>query len=265
MLLRQPMTLLLFLVVSTLSVTVSVEALGQSSDQADVDTSQDSTRATATGHERRRDRYASTDRGFLHSRAQTQPQGSWTFNNYEVVFMGVTYGITDDTQLSLTGPLTWASESAGGGVLQLKHALIRDEEKVVSVRAIGGLYGSFDSSFWWPPLAGLGISADFMATPDSPVVLSAGSTFMYIDDGGDPYLMTLEASAFVALASHFQLGLEFILPTEVELWSMTFGMRFAGSHLALDLALLWPLFDLGPHLGPFNVIGIPFGSLTLRL
>src|SRR5262249_58632803 len=42
------------------------------------------------------------DRGFLLPTAMTQPAGSVTYNNYELLLHGVTYGITDRVQASVT-------------------------------------------------------------------------------------------------------------------------------------------------------------------
>src|SRR3954468_1320806 len=42
------------------------------------------------------------DRGFLLPTAMTQPAGSVTYNNYELLLHGVTYGITDRVQGSVT-------------------------------------------------------------------------------------------------------------------------------------------------------------------
>src|SRR5581483_1988102 len=42
------------------------------------------------------------DRAFIQPTAMTQPAGSVTYNNYELLLHGVTYGITDDVQATLT-------------------------------------------------------------------------------------------------------------------------------------------------------------------
>ncbi len=42
------------------------------------------------------------DRGFLLPTAMTQPAGSVTYNNYELLLHGVSYGITDRVQASVT-------------------------------------------------------------------------------------------------------------------------------------------------------------------
>src|SRR5262249_54443327 len=42
------------------------------------------------------------DRGFLLPTAMTQPAGSVTYNNYELLLHGVTYGITDRVQGTVT-------------------------------------------------------------------------------------------------------------------------------------------------------------------
>ena len=53
-----------------------------------------SARATATD--------PNIDRGFLLPTAMTQPAGSVTYNNYELLLHGITYGITDRVQVSVT-------------------------------------------------------------------------------------------------------------------------------------------------------------------
>jgi hypothetical protein len=48
------------------------------------------------------------DRGFLLPTAMTQPQGTLTYNNYELILHGVSYGLTDRVQLTATvlSPIT---------------------------------------------------------------------------------------------------------------------------------------------------------------
>ena len=48
------------------------------------------------------------DRGFLLPTAMTQPAGTLTYNNYELLLHGITYGLTDRVQLSATvlSPIT---------------------------------------------------------------------------------------------------------------------------------------------------------------
>jgi hypothetical protein len=42
------------------------------------------------------------DRAWLSPTALTQPKGSWAFNDYELFFVGATYGVTDSFQISAT-------------------------------------------------------------------------------------------------------------------------------------------------------------------
>ena len=49
-----------------------------------------------------RGRDASIDRGFLTAHAETIGEGQWAFNAYELIFIGLTYGFTDDIQASIS-------------------------------------------------------------------------------------------------------------------------------------------------------------------
>ena len=54
------------------------------------------------------------DRVWLTPTALTQPKGSWSFNDFELMFLGMTYGVTDTVQVSAK---TWVLVDADQPVL----------------------------------------------------------------------------------------------------------------------------------------------------
>lgn len=62
------------------------------------------------------------DRGFLLPTALTQPAGSVTYNNYELLLHGLTYGVTDRIQATLTvlSPITTDMPFVGFGAVKVQ-------------------------------------------------------------------------------------------------------------------------------------------------
>src|SRR5215471_11701396 len=86
------------------------------------------------------------DRGFLLPTAMTQPAGSLTYNNYELLLHGLTYGVTDRIQATLTvlSPITTDMPFVGFGAL--KARIVATDRLHVALQGTLGYMHDFNSS-----------------------------------------------------------------------------------------------------------------------
>ena len=75
----------------------------------------------------------SNDRGLVFPHAGTIGGGEWALNNYELFFLGLTYGFDDATQVSLTTLLPLFQGMPTILLLQVKRHLVRSPTTLVSV------------------------------------------------------------------------------------------------------------------------------------
>jgi hypothetical protein len=81
-----------------------------------------------------RHRDASIDRGFTTGHAETIGKGKWAFNSYELFLAGLTYGLTDDLQLSFTTLLPITSDVPLLIGLSPKLVVHRSDRVVAAIR-----------------------------------------------------------------------------------------------------------------------------------
>ncbi len=229
----------------------------------------------SAGHLARR-RDASADRGFISSRAETVFEGEATVNSYELFFLGVTYGITDDIQVSGTTFLPITTDIPLLGLFQGKFVLHRGERVTVSARAnlnviapqeVDDFVGTFggglmvdyylDDSGRFALHGGFGANAVFGSLGDSAIELANGAA------------ISLELGASAALGNSVKLIFDALIPAastdqgfEVATFGLvTYGVRFFGESLAADLGFLRPVGDI--DLDGF-VLGIPYVAFSAR-
>ena len=206
------------------------------------------------------------DRGFILPTAMTQPAGSITYNNYELLLHGVSYGITDRWQLSATVLAPIVREMPFVGFASLKGQIYRGERLHLALQgSLGGAASTGDSRDGIM-MGGLGALASLCVRQDCSSLLSASATYQFFGgssdtDGGLIYGVSLVhrvgrhvkllgelASASVIDANEF--GRDALL---------SYGVRFYGGSLASDIGFMKPL---GTDIG--FLMGIPFASVSYR-
>ncbi len=212
------------------------------------------------------------DRGFILPTAMTQPKGSLTYNNYELVFHGLTYGITDDLQISGTvlAPLTKDFPFIGFG--SLKGRLVRAERfhlsLLGSVTYATGISGSDDDNFY---TLGAGGFASFCLNSDCSSLLNAQLSYQLADASGAPsvaHLFVYGGSAVIRLSKHVKLLGEVTSAgggVDGEFESLdaalfSYGVRFHSGSIAGDVGFIKPVFDSDDEL----LFGIPFINFSYR-
>jgi hypothetical protein len=221
------------------------------------------------------------DRGFLLPTAMTQPRGSITYNNYELLLHGVTYGITDDVQGSLTilSPIVRDMPFVALGAL--KWRLFHNDRVHVAVQASGGYMNfranSADNAF----SVGTGAFASFCLREDCSSLLSVSATYQLFMAqirtlNGDPVLarthgLVYGASLVHRVASHVKLLAEVSSASSHTATSgfenlggvlASYGVRFHSNNLAADVGFVRPILSDGG--GDAFLMGVPFINVSYR-
>lgn len=229
---------------------------------------------------RNRKEDASVDRGFFNSHAETLRQGDIAVNSYELLLLGVSGGVTDKLELSLTTLLPIVSEMPTMLLLQGKYAFLRDEKTTVSVR---GNFSYFKNN------------ADCDGECDASLMLFGGAVAVdrFLDDAGrfalhgalqvqgavgsyegdvsmaDGALIAIEGGATARVTRRFKLLVDLLLPAAysngdfevADAALFTYGMRFHGEELAADLGFIRPIGDVDTG---SLVMGFPWVAFTAR-
>jgi hypothetical protein len=207
------------------------------------------------------------DRGLVLPTAMTQPAGSVTYNNYELLLHGMSYGLTDRLQLSATVLAPIIKELPFVGSASLKGQVYRGERLHLALQgSLGGAYNQDggDGAF----IGGLGALASVCIRQDCSSLLSASATYQLIgtardsSNGGLIYGASLvhrvgthvKLLAEVASASLFTSG-------DVKGGLLSYGVRFYGNSIASDIGFMKLVGGDGSD--PF-LLGIPFASVSYR-
>jgi hypothetical protein len=85
------------------------------------------------------------DRAFLLPTAMTQPAGSLTYNNYELLLHGITYGITDRVQASVTVLSPIVEDMPFVGFAAVKGRVVATDRFNLALQGSLGWGHAFDS------------------------------------------------------------------------------------------------------------------------
>lgn len=224
--------------------------------------------------EQRRNSDASVDRNILMPSAETINAGDVTFNSYELVLAGLTYGATDDIAVSATVllPITedFPTFVSGTG----KFRLYAGSNDIVSLQpnlmyfGVGGesaaLFGAhllYDHIFDDQGRYTLSLAMSTLG------VLGATSGDVDLADGA---ILGFSGAFNAHVGSIVKLMAELYLPgaitpdtTELveEALLFNYGVRFFSSTVAVDLTFLRPIH---PDADTPLVMGIPFVTFSAR-
>jgi hypothetical protein len=223
--------------------------------------------------ERARARDAAIDHGLIASHAETIGAGKWSFNSYELFAVGLTYGFTDDFQLSVSTLLPIVSEMPLVLSVAPKLVLWRGHSTTLAAQ-VQSFIISVDGETAGLGSAGLAVdqyldgdgrlilhgglqAGKFFGTTDSGINLSEGA-LAQLDVGitaglTDLIKVLLEAKIFAGFD-----GEEFKVANVV---LVNYGVRFHGQTLAADLGFLKPV---GEDSNDDFVLGLPFVSFSAR-
>jgi hypothetical protein len=253
-------------VLSTLT-TLAPVALAQTVDPAAV---------SATASASAEDSDPNIDRGFLLPTAMTQPAGSFTYNNYELLLHGLTYGLTDRVQLSVTvlSPIT--KDMPFFGSAAAKGRIYTGERLHLALQGSATYATAFDEGTDGIGLLGAGALASLCLRADCSSLLSASATYQigFALGGqadGTAHMLVYGASVVHRVGRHVKLLGE-LASAAVRAQSQSFdnapglmasyGVRFHGNSIAGDVGFMKPfLTDKGDD---DFLMGLPFINLSYR-
>ena len=120
------------------------------------------------------------DRGLLLPTAMTQPAGSVTYNNYELLLHGVTYGITDRVQGSVTVLSPIVRDMPFVGFAAVKGRIVSTDRFNLALQGSigwGHIFNVTDSGAGDLYSGGVGAFASYCLRQDCSSLLSASATY----------------------------------------------------------------------------------------
>jgi hypothetical protein len=216
------------------------------------------------------------DRMFLLPSAETQPAGSVSFNDYELLLMGVTYGVTDDLQITGTALAPIVEDMPVIVNATAKYRLVKSGPVRFALQAGVG-YGRvelFDDdegdsndgvfAFQGGALVSLcldGTECRSMASASVTAVTGMGE--------GEGTAFIYGAGVTAKVAKHAKLLFEATSAAGVENGNfsnaegavVSYGVRFHSNEIAADVGFMKPVGDNGDD---DFLLGIPFINLTYR-
>ena len=213
---------------------------------------------------------ANSGRSWLSPTALTDPKGTWSFSDYELLAVGVGYSPTDHLSLSATTLLPLTEDfplllflnaklqvvKSGNLRVALQGAILhfRESSGSTTVSATAGDVGAVAT-----------LCLDIECHSHLSGFLAAG--FAYEEQAAVPFLVA--ASLAYRVGKHVKLILEvdsgFIAGDGVTVGAdgflLFYGVRFTSRNIGVDLALAKPICE-GCNDG--LVLGIPFVAFTYR-
>ncbi len=220
------------------------------------------------------------DHAFLQPTALTQPAHSLTYSNYELLMHGLTYGITDNVQTSLTvlAPLTKdmplvGVASAKWQFLQTSrlHLAVQGSATVLHLMSTSDTpnVDSTDTVY----LLGAGAMASYCLREDCSSVVSAHATYdvgLASGGGGTAQAIIYGGSIVHGVSRHVKLIGE-VTSATAKLPDNSFdnapgalasyGVRLYNSKIASDIGFVRPIGSDG---SPDFVLGLPFVDVSYR-
>jgi hypothetical protein len=218
------------------------------------------------------------DRGFLLPTAMTQPAGSVTYNNYELLLHGVSVGITDRVQGSVTVLSPIVKDMPFVGFAAVKGRVLSTERFHLAVQGSLGWGHAFDvdsttsdSNLY---TFGAGAFASYCLRQDCSSLASASATYQLVMPGGAnnaAHMVVYGGSIVHRVGRHVKLLGEVTSAAGGTTGSndlenldgvlVGYGVRFHTNSIAADVGFLRP-FGTGDD-SEF-LVGLPFVNVSYR-
>lgn len=218
------------------------------------------------------------DRGLLLPTAMTQPAGTVTYNNYELLLHGITYGITDRVQASVTVLSPIVRDMPFVGFAAVKGRIVATDRFNLALQGSVGWGHAFDVADGDNAnifTGGAGAFATFCLRQDCTSLVSASATYQLIMD---PALTDMVQTVIYGGSVVHRVGRHVKLLGEVMSAAggdgnlgdldniggvlVGYGVRFHTGSIAADVGFLKP-FAEGADDGGF-LMGLPFASVSYR-
>jgi len=218
------------------------------------------------------------DRGFLLPTAMTQPAGSLTYNNYELLLHGVTYGITDNVQASITVLSPIVQDMPLIGFAAVKARIVSVDRFHLALQGSLGwahVFNSSDLNGGDVYTAGVGAFASYCLREDCSSLVSASATYQAGFSGSfsDRADMVIYGGSIVhSVGRHVKLLGEVASAAGGNISSgdveniggvlVGYGVRFHTDAIAADVGFMKPVSGGASDGG--IVMGLPFVSVSYR-
>jgi hypothetical protein len=212
------------------------------------------------------------DRAFLLPTAMTQPAGSATYNNYELLLHGFTYGITDRVQLTATVLAPIAETIPFVGLAAAKWQFLSTPRLHLAVQASAGLWRALTDGSATITTAGAGAFATACLSEDCASLVSASAIYQLgvSSSEGSAQALIYGGSIIAAVSSHAKLLFEVASATGRDSNSgfdsfpgalVSYGVRLHGTSFASDIGFIKPVLSGGDG---GIILGLPFASVSYR-
>ena len=206
---------------------------------------------------------ASIDRGIVFPTAETIGKGNVSVNSYELLGLGVTYGVTDSLQVSATTLVPVNEDFLGYVGFSGKLKLFTAARWTLA--AVPSILIAKDEGFIFSG----SLLSDLLLDEAGDAILSAGLTTSVLFDSGSgnqgpaltPHLgFAGRVSERVKLLAELsRVSLDGVL--DDSFWLLNYGVRFFGSTLAVDISLLRPLEAMDSDA---LLLGLPYVAFSAR-
>lgn len=207
----------------------------------------------------------------------TQPAGSLTYNNYELLLHGFTYGITDHVQASVTALSPIVKDMPLVGIAAVKWQLLSMSRFHLALQGSAGAIHVFTSdnasdSTRNAYLLGAGAFATYCLREDCASLVSVNASYEAGLAGGNMANGVVFGGAIVQrLTPHVKLLGEVTAGTSkvpgadfsnIDGALVSYGVRFHTNHIASDVGFIKPVSFSGGS-SDF-LLGLPFVSVSYR-
>ena len=216
------------------------------------------------------------DRGFLLPTAMTQPAGTVTYNNYELLLHGVTVGITDRVQGSVTvlSPIVKDMPFVGFGAV--KARVLSTDRFHLALQGSLGWGHAFQSSAEDPNIytVGGGAFASYCLRQDCSSLVSASATYSLVMPGSASeaaHTVIYGGSVVHRVGRHVKLLGEVASAAggvtgssdfeNIEGVLVGYGVRFHTNDIAADVGFVRPV---GTGDDDEFLVGLPFVNVSYR-
>lgn len=216
------------------------------------------------------------DRSFLLPTAMTQPKGTLTYNNYELLFHGLSYGLTDRLQLTATVLSPISKDIPFVGFAALKGQVVNGERVKIAGQASVGYIHVFDdnsstsnNNAFFVSGAALG---SFCVQEGCHSLLSATVSLMQpLGQGADSTpIFYYGVSAIQRVGRHVKLLAEVASAAgnnsgdfeNADGFLVNYGVRFHNQSIASDVGFMRPFATSGD--APDFILGVPFVNVSYR-
>ena len=218
------------------------------------------------------------DRGFLLPTAMTQPAGSITYNNYELLLHGVTVGITDRVQGSVTVLSPIVRDMPFVGFAAVKGRVLSTERFHLAVQGSLGWGHAFDVDSTTSDsnvyTFGGGAFASYCLRQDCSSLVSASATYSLVMPGSADeaaHMVIYGGSIVHRVSQHVKLLGEVTSAAGGVTGSndlenldgvlVGYGVRFHSNSIAADVGFLRPI---GTDDDDEFLVGLPFVNVSYR-